>query len=48
MHLRNGFEWDGEYIVVPIENIWARVRRWAKRNGYRWVGSYGVEGVAPT
>lgn len=47
--MRKGFvaNEDGT-VTVPIENIWQRVRRWARRNGYEWNGSYGVVGVAPT
>ena len=47
--MRNEFvqEEDGT-ITVPLENIWTRVRRWAKRNGYEYNASYGVVGVAAT
>jgi hypothetical protein len=49
MHLRKGFvsEEDGT-VTVPIENIWTRVRRWARRHGHVYDPSYGVIGVAPT
>lgn len=49
MMVRKGFERqeDGT-ITVPIENIWARVRRWAKRNGHTYEPSYGVVGVGAT
>jgi|HubBroStandDraft_5_1064220.scaffolds.fasta_scaffold520191_2 hypothetical protein len=33
-------------LHFPIEELWRRVKRWARRNGKRWVSSYGVEGVA--
>jgi hypothetical protein len=49
MRLRKGFEpnEDGS-VTVPIENIWQRVRQWARRNGHQWEPTYGVVGVAPT
>lgn len=47
--MRKGFtENDDGTITVPIENIWQRVRRWARRNGYEYQSSYGVVGVGPT
>ncbi len=48
--LRKGFALDDEMgvITVPIENIWTRVRAWARRNGYAFDPTYGVVGVAPT
>jgi hypothetical protein len=47
--LRKGFidNRDGT-VTVPIENIWTRVRRWARRNGYEYNPTYGVVGIAPT
>lgn len=49
MKPRVGFTQVGDSVFqVPIENIWSRVRRWARRNGYEYDGSYGVVGVAPT
>jgi hypothetical protein len=49
MVLRKGFTRDEDgWITVAIEDIWRRVRRWAKRNGHVYQGSYGVVGVAPT
>jgi hypothetical protein len=38
----------GSCMVAKVEHIWHSVRRWAELNGYRYVPSYGVEGVAPT
>lgn len=38
---------DGR-IALPIEDIWRRVRRWARRNGFKYDSSYGVIGVAAT
>ena len=32
---------------IKIEEIWKRVRRWAKRHGHEWVSTYGVVNVAP-
>lgn len=47
--MRKGFTATEDGLIkVPIENIWERVVRWAKRNGYKHVPSYGIEGVAPT
>lgn len=47
--LRQGFErQDDGSIKVPLENIWDRVRRWARRNHYEYNPTYGVVGVAPT
>lgn len=49
MPLRRGFTaHDDGTVSVPIENIWGRVRRWARRNGYQYVSTYGVVGVGPT
>ncbi len=33
---------------IPVEEVWKRVRRWAKRHGHEYVSTYGVVGVAPT
>jgi len=44
-------EWeslDDGKIALPVEDIWRRVRRWARRNGHEFVSSYGVVGVAAT
>ena len=38
----------GSCMVAKVEHIWHSARRWAKQNGYKYVASYGVEGVAPT
>jgi hypothetical protein len=47
--LRKGFRDNGDgTITVPIENVWRRVRRWARRHGYEYDASYGVVGIAPT
>lgn len=43
---RPGVVQDDGTVVVPVEEIWKRVRRWARRNGHEWVGTYGVVGVA--
>lgn len=47
--MRKGFveEVDGT-VTVPLENIWERVKRWAKRNGHEYNPSYGVVGVGAT
>jgi len=46
VHLRQGFEErDDGNIHVPIENIWDRVRAWAKRNGHEYEPTYGIVGV---
>jgi len=46
--MRQGFvQEDNGTITVPLENIWARVKRWAKRHGHEYVASYGIVGVAP-
>ena len=37
----------GDRMYAKLEHIWHSARRWAKQNGYRYVASYGVEGVAP-
>jgi hypothetical protein len=38
---------DGEGRVhEPIESLWNRVKRWARRKGHRCLGSH-IEGVAP-
>lgn len=48
MPLRKGFvREDDDRIAVPLENIWARVRRWARRNHHPYDPSYGVVGVGP-
>lgn len=33
--------------TIPAEKVWARVRRWARRNGHAYKPGYGIEGVAP-
>jgi hypothetical protein len=33
--------------LAKLEHIWQAARRYAKRNGYKIVESYGVVGVAP-
>jgi hypothetical protein len=38
---------DGKFLA-KIEHIWQSARRYAKANGYQYVSSYGVIGVAPT
>lgn len=38
---------DDGLIRVPLEEIWTRVRRWARRNDKQYVATYGVVGVAP-
>lgn len=50
MRILKGATFDEEsgIMTMPIENIWERVRRWARRNGYEYVSSYGVVGVAAT
>lgn len=34
--------------TAKVEHVWHSARRYAKRHGYRYTSSYGVEGVAPT
>lgn len=47
--MRKGFVAnDDGTITVPIEDIWRRVRLWARRHGYTWNESYGVVGIAAT
>jgi hypothetical protein len=50
--LRKGFQReegpDGPLLSAPVENIWDRVRRWAKRHGKEYDPSFGVVGVAAT
>lgn len=36
----------GTYLA-KLEHVWQAARRYAKRNGYRIVETYGVMGVAP-
>jgi hypothetical protein len=36
------------FMVAKVEHIWHSARRWAGISGYKYVPSYGVEGVAPT
>ena len=38
----------GGRMIAKVEHIWHAVRRWAGVHGYKYVSSYGVEGVAPT
>lgn len=38
---------DGK-LHMAAEDLWRRVRRWAKRNGHVYDPSYGVVGVAAT
>lgn len=33
--------------IVKLEHVWQAARRYAKRNGYNVVETYGVVGVAP-
>jgi len=51
IHLtRHKFEsWDNNpnKRTTKAENLWNAVRRWAKANGYEYMDSYGVVGVAP-
>lgn len=48
MKLRTGFvQEDDGAVTVPIENIWTRVKRWARRHGHAYVPTYGIVGVAP-
>jgi len=39
---------DGVVYVFKVEELWKRVRRWARRNGKEYIPTYGVKGVAPT
>jgi hypothetical protein len=39
---------DDGRVHVQVEEIWRRVRRWAKRRGYVYDPSYGVVDVAAT
>jgi hypothetical protein len=49
MYLRYGFTDNADGTVsVPVEEIWRRVRRWARRHGHVYNPSYGVVGVAAT
>jgi hypothetical protein len=34
--------------TVRLQALWRLARRWARHHGYRYDGSYGVVGVAPT
>lgn len=36
----------GTYLA-KLEHVWQAARRYAKRNGYKVVETYGVMGVAP-
>lgn len=46
--MRKGFIDNGDgTVTVPLENIWARAKRWGTRHGYAWDASYGVVGIAP-
>lgn len=38
---------DGR-IHCPVEDLWDLVRAWAAEQGYEYVSTYGVVGVAPT
>jgi len=45
---------DGLYHLA-MEDVWRRVRRWARRRRYVWISSYGIakdargkECIAPT
>ena len=33
--------------IAKLEHIWQAARRYARRNGYKVVETYGVMGVAP-
>jgi hypothetical protein len=33
--------------LAKLEHVWQAARRYAKRNGYKIVETYGVMGVAP-
>lgn len=33
--------------TLPLETLWNRARRWAKRHGYVVDASYGVVDLAP-
>ena len=39
---------DRTALKFKVEDVWKRVRRWARRNGHEMNWSYGVVGVAPT
>lgn len=39
---------DNDLATVKVEHVWHAAKRYAKRHGYRYTSSYGVEGVAPT
>jgi len=39
---------DDGTITIPLEDLWRRVRRWARRHGHTYQASYGVVGVAAT
>lgn len=34
-------------FIAKLEHIWQAARRYARRNGYKVIESYGVVGVAP-
>ena len=34
-------------FIAKLEHVWQAARRYAKRNGYKIVETYGVIGVAP-
>jgi hypothetical protein len=38
---------DTGTCLAKLEHIWQAARRYAKRNGYKVVETYGVMGVAP-
>lgn len=35
-------------LQMPSEELWRRVRRWARRRKLEYVPTYGIVGVAPT
>lgn len=48
MRQLKGSDWHEEIGVftMPMENLWKRVKRWAKRNGKEY-SCHNVQGVAP-
>ena len=35
-------EWDASRVMAPVESVWDAAKVYADRNGYEYVGTYGV------